>query len=352
VDLPDLRPGDLIACSDPPGPAWIDLVGRAWEAGAAVLSLDPRMPAAARARLLDLTRPTILEGARIDGDGVPPRTGLVIATSGTTGPPKAALLSRDALRRAVDLSAKRLGLAGETWGCPIPVAHIGGMLVVLRGLLLGVGVSFEPDPARSPATWSSIVPTQVRRLVDAGAPLIGRAFLVGGDRLDPGVRAAAEALGARIVATYGMTETCGGVVYDGVPLDEIDVAFEQEGRIVIDGPTLFDGYVGQPARAPGPFRTNDHGRSTIDGLIEVFGRLDEIVIVGGEKFDRQAIRGIIDLIPGVRHVQITVEPDDIYGARLVAVIEADASVTDDVIALAVREHYGPLAVPRIQRLSA
>lgn len=348
MEAPDLRPGDLIACSDPPGPGWHSLIEQAWEAGAAVLPIEPRLPATARDALLARCRPSIVDGQRIhDETVVGARIGLVIATSGTTGAPKAVLLSRDALRAAVQRSSTRLGLEGQPWGCPIPVAHIGGMLVVLRSMFLGVAVDFTHDPATSAAAWSSIVPTQLLRLVRAGARLDGRSFLVGGDRLDPQVRARAEALGARVVHTYGMSETCGGVVYDGIPLDDVIVTIGDDARITIDGPTLFDGYVGSSARR-GAFITNDRGHWGSDGTLEVLGRLDDIVIIAGEKLDRGAVERTVRAVPGVDAAVVRVEDDDERGGALVAEVDA-VDVADAVISDAVRRAHGPLAVPRIER---
>jgi len=348
VELPDLRPGDLIACSEPPGPSWLSLIERAWEAQAAVLPLEPRLPARARDALLARCRPSVVDGVRIhDDEVVGPRIGLVIATSGTTGEPKAVLLSRDALRAAVERSAKRLGLDGEPWGCPIPVAHIGGMLVVLRGLLLGAPVDFTSDPASSRAPWSSIVPLQLARLARAGVRLEGRAFLVGGDRLDADLRARAEELGARILHTYGMSETCGGVVYDGVPLDDVIITLGDDARITIDGPTLFDGYVGADARV-GAFATADRGCWAANGTLEIRGRIDDIVIINGENLDRGAIEATIRQIPGVDAATVRVLHDPDRGASLVARIDAPR-LTDAQLAQIVRDTHGALAVPRIER---
>lgn len=344
-----IRAGDLVACSDPPGPSWLALLERAWAAGAAVLPLEPRLPAATREALLERCRPSIVDGVRVHDEPVAARgLGLVIATSGTTGGPKAVRLSREALRAAVSAGADRLGLDGEPWGCPIPVAHIGGMLVVLRGLLLGVPVSFEPDPAASDAAWSSIVPLQLHRLVASDARIAGRGFLVGGDRLDPTLRAQAEACGAHIVPTYGMTESCGGVVYDGTPLDGVRVTIAADERIVLDGPTLFDGYVGDPDRN-GAFVTNDRGRIDEHGTLTVLGRVDDIVIIAGEKIDRGAVEATLRALPGAAAATIGVEADPARGTGLVAHLPPEGP-DDASLQAAIRAAHGALAVPRIVRV--
>lgn len=341
-----LQPGDLVAITEPPGPRWINLIRNAWDSGAAVLPLDPRLPPAQMDRLIKAANPTCSavdsKLVRHRGPQVPPGTGLVIATSGTTGPPKAVILSQDALHAAVKASAERLSLDGsETWGCPIPVSHIGGMLVVLRGLLLDSPVDFAPEPSKR-AVWASIVPTQLMRLVKKGKALNGRNFLVGGDRLDPAIRTQAEALGARIVATYGMSETSGGVVYEGVPLDGTELRISDDGLIEIAGPTLYSGYRATQGSAPhrGWFTTNDRG-SVQDGVLSVLGRADDVIIIGGEKFSLSSIERTIASIDGVDSATVEAVSDPIYGSHLAISYTGPASPNE--VRFDLRAKHGGLA---------
>ena len=186
--------------------------------------------------------------------------GVFVATSGSTGRPRVVVLRPAALRASAAATAARLGGPGH-WLLALPADHVAGVQVVVRALLAGAppGVQelrggFRPagfaaatarlGPGRR---YTSLVPTQLLRLLDAGGAaldaLLGYdAVLVGGAALDAGLRARAEAAGARVVATYGMTETAGGCVYDGVPLDgvriRLDGAGAEEGRIAVGGPML------------------------------------------------------------------------------------------------------------------
>src|SRR5262249_31752338 len=152
-------------------------------------------------------------------------------------------------------SLDRLDAApGDRWLCCLPAHHISGLGIFVRSLLAGstpvvrdrVDAGLVPsNPGRDGAgcSYVSLVPTQLRRLLDAGAPLSGfRRILLGGAAIPDGLLAEAAAAGARVVTTYGMTETCGGCVYDGVPLDGVQVATDADGRIRIRGPVLFSRY--------------------------------------------------------------------------------------------------------------
>jgi o-succinylbenzoate---CoA ligase len=345
VNLPELAPGDLVAIEHPASEPWLAWVQKCWEAQAVLLPIEPRLPSSAKERLLKFCNPSVINGERVHSNTLEPGLGLIIATSGTTGRPKAVRLSRQAITAAVTLSAQRLQLGNEPWNCPIPVAHIGGMLVVMRGVLLGVPVSFDA-PGVS-VGWASIVPMQLRRLVAQGDRLDDRWFLIGGDRLDSDLREQAENLGARIVHTYGMSETCGGVVYDGVPLDEVTVTIDDQSLIHIDSPTLFDGYMGGPDRQ-GPHQTNDIGTFDSQGHLIVQGRNDDIAIIAGEKLSRAALEAHLSSHPQIRVIQVGIEKHDLRGAKFFAVV--DTSLDDEAIVEYVRSSLGALAVPRIQRV--
>ena len=185
-------------------------------------------------------------------------------TSGTAGEPKLVELHRVAVVVAVSRSAKRLGATpGAPWLCPLTPAHIGGLLVLLRGAILGAPVTMHErfDPERlvhdgEGAAFASVVPAMVRRLVASDLGLHGLTLLVGGDGIDDETADGARARGARIVTTYGLTETCGGFTYDGVPLDGMQVRLDADGAIEVSG---IDGDGGLPAR-PGRDRRRVHDR--------------------------------------------------------------------------------------------
>ena len=273
--------------------------------GPALLPVDPRLPAEQAGALLRALRPATLETQdgiqRLDpGDspGVAPGTAVVIATSGSTGEPKGVELSAAALRHSARASLGRIGARpGEAWLSCLPPSHISGLQVFLRSLLSGVApvVLDRLDAAnagRGAGGYVSLVPTQVRHLLDEPGgreALAGfRAILLGGAAVPAGLRAEAAAAGARVITTYGMSETCGGCVYDGEPLDGVSARIGPGGRIQLAGPVLFSGYRGRPgltaaALDGGWFVTSDVGELDPAGRLTVRGRADGMINTGGEK---------------------------------------------------------------------
>ncbi|MDR2381342.1 MAG: AMP-binding protein, partial [Bifidobacteriaceae bacterium] len=199
---------------------------------------------------------------------LPVGTAVAVPTSGSTGEPQWVALSADALEAGARLSAARLGGTGN-WLLALPPTHIAGINVLVRALFAGravVGVppgpftpeAFAAAAAKLPAgpNFTALVPTQLRRILDGGGDGIGHlrdfvAVLVGGAGLDAALRARAEAAGVRLVATYGMAETCGGCVYDGQPLDSVAVALSGDGVIELSSPTLALGYANAAPGAAG-----------------------------------------------------------------------------------------------------
>jgi O-succinylbenzoic acid--CoA ligase len=335
------QPGDLVAAYLPPGPAWVRLVADVWDAGAALLPLDVRSPDT-RA-VLERAGATIL----VDDDGphrLAPPTGdrslaLVVATSGTSGEPKLVELSRTAVRAAVEGSAESLGSDPEDpWLSCLPPAHIGGLLVLLRAALLGAPVivhpGFDPEAVtrERAARFVSVVPTMLGRLVRTGVDLSGfRAILVGGAELTPDLRTTAERAGARIVHTYGLSESCGGVVYEGRPFRGTRVSLDPAtSEILLEGPTLMRGYRWSPDDGPftadGKLRTGDAGRIDDDGRLRVEGRLDDLIVTGGEKVWPEEVESALRSHPKVADVAVAGRPDDEWGRRVTAfVVPADAA---------------------------
>ena len=225
---------------------------------------------------------------------------MVIATSGSTGVPKGVELAAAALRASAAASLRRIGAGpGERWLCCLPTFHIAGLGILVRSIVSGtepvIAAKADPDViAASGCAHLSLVPTQLRRLLAAGAargqggqdgPAHMAAARCHGDLLP-----AARAAGWPVVTTYGMSETCGGCVYDGVPLDGVAAAPGADGRILISGPVLFSGYRhaarahrGRCNLAAGTFRTADLGYLGPDGRLVIRGRADDVINTGGEK---------------------------------------------------------------------
>ena len=364
--LEHVRPagGDLVAVTLPPGPDWLDLLAETWDAGAALLPIDDRLPEAERASLIERARPTmILDGSggrRVEGEPVEPGIVLVVRSSGTRGAPSFAEFDRAAIDAAVSSSALALGATGEDrWLSCLPLAHVGGLLVLMRALVLGAPVAvherFDPRAAvaEPDVAFTSVVPTMLARLVETGSDLSTfRSILVGGAHLPADLRSRAEDAGARIVETYGMTESCGGVVYDGVPLRGTEVRIATEGQIQLRGPTLMRGYRrggGEPFTLDGWLRTADVGELDPNGRLLVAGRADDVVITGGEKVWPQAVEAALLAHPRVRDVAAAGLPDAEWGERVtVWVVPADAAeppTLEDLRAF-VAGGLPPFAAPR------
>ena len=280
---------------------------------------------------------------------------LVVPTSGSTGEPKGVALPAAALAASADATAERLGGPGH-WLLALPVTHVAGLQVVLRSLRAGTPpvpvdpgspADFVAGTARLPAgrRYTSLVPTQLRRLLDRGATAALRAYdavLLGGAAAPSGLVAEARAAGVAVVVTYGMSETSGGCVYDGVPLRGVTVALDDTGRIVLGGPVLARGYLGGPPFG-GRFVTADLGRLA-GGRLEVLGRADDVIVTGGEKVDPAAVEAALTELPAVREAGVVGVADPEWGQRVVAAVVG--ALTLDQARAHVAARVAPAAAPR------
>jgi o-succinylbenzoate---CoA ligase len=257
---------------------------------------------------------------------------LVIPTSGSSGAPKQVLLGRAAVLASAAASAARLGGTGP-WLLALPSTYVAGFNVVVRSLLAGHRPSVLGDrtPAGVPSdgAFVSVVPTQLHRWLDSPDDRAALArchtVLVGGGPVDASLRRRAEEAGVRAVATYGAAETCGGCVYDGLSLDGVGLALAADGRIRIGGPTLFDGYLDDPAATrtalvDGWFVTSDAGRLDEDGRLRVLGRVDDMVVTGGVNVPAAAVASRLREHPAVTAAEVVGLPDPEWGNRVVAVL--------------------------------
>jgi O-succinylbenzoic acid--CoA ligase len=314
--------------------------------GPAILPLDSGVPAARLRQLIDVFQPSAI----IDGDGeatvrssssgsgisagVSPDTAVIITTSGSTGEPKGVELSAAALSHSARATLARLGARpGERWLLCLPPSHVAGLQVLVRSLISGTERKVAPAAtadalAASGCAHVSVVPTQLVRLLDepgGAAALAGfSSVLVGGAAAGAAVLDRARAAGVNAVTTYGMSETCGGCVYDGVPLDGVRVRSDDEGRLRISGPVLLNRYFGRPdltaaALADGEFVTSDLGR--VDGgRVVVRGRADDVINTGGHKVIPGEVAAALASCPGVREVVVVGRPDPEWGERVTAVV--------------------------------
>jgi O-succinylbenzoic acid--CoA ligase len=311
----DLAPGSRIAFVAEATEPCIALVHAVIARGHVALPMHARWTEAERARWIEIARADLVvrdAGAFVDGDadaGWPaPRDSdplAILSTSGTSGAPKAAVLSRRAFLASARAAHAVLPLGpGDRWLLNLPLAHVGGLSIVTRSLLARSAVVL-PDPGpfdperfvaaieRGRVTFASIVPAMLHRIVAARlrAPSSLRAVLVGGAAASPELVSSARALGYPVRATYGLTEACSQVATDDVhgrlrPLPGIEVAVDE--TIRVRGPTLFDGYSSDGAiECPlrdGWLDTGDLG-ALHDGVLTVLGRRDERIVTGGENVD-------------------------------------------------------------------
>ena len=289
--------------------------------GPAILPLDPDLPGPARGSML-----AAFAGATVRED-----TAVVLATSGSTGRPKAVELSAGALLASATASLRRIGARpGQRWLCCLPMFHVSGLGVLVRSLVAGsypvFAAAVSPEViSASGCALTSLVPTQLRRLLDAGAgpgPL--EKVLVGGAASDGALLAEARAAGWHLITTYGMSETSGGCVYDHVPLDDVQVRLTDE-LVEIAGPTLFSGYLGEPARTSavlgdGWFRTADLGVWRPDGTLAIRGRADDVINTGGEKLVPGEVEAVLGTDAGIADVVVIGLPDREWGEAVTAVV--------------------------------
>ncbi|HEX4254975.1 MAG TPA: AMP-binding protein [Streptosporangiaceae bacterium] len=341
--------------------------------GPAVLPLDPDLPPERLAAILDTFVPAAVHTAdgviqRPEAQPAGPDTAVVIATSGSTGPPKGVELSAAALRHSAQATLDRVGASpGQRWLLCLPATHIAGIQVLVRSLVAGTDPVVVPRAdaevlAGSGCGHVSIVPTQLRRLLDAD-PDAGwaRGFtsvLLGGAAAPAALVDTARAAGVPVLTTYGMSETCGGCVYDGRPLAGVTVATGDAatdgGRIRITGPVLFSGYRERPdltaAAMDGAwFVTSDLGALGPDGRLTVRGRADDVIITGGEKVVAGEVASLLETCPGVREAVVVGRPDPEWGERVTAVIVPDNPAqppTLDLLCRHVRERLPRYALPR------
>lgn len=287
-----------------------------------------------------------------------PGAALVVPTSGTTGAPKAVVLSAAAVTFSAQASHERLGGAGD-WVCPLPTQHIAGLMTVARAVAAGTQVRFvEPSlvdlPTVTERTYLSVVAAQLDRAL-AEPALVERlrgyaAVLVGGSAVRAELIHAARQAGIVAVTTYGASETCGGCVYDGYPLSGVGVEWDAE-RIGLRGPMAFSGYRLRPDLTAEVLDgdlvwTHDRGRF-VDGRLTIWGRLDDVVTSGGEKVDLAHVQAICEEYWGPADaggLALLAVPDSRWGHRIVALSTQvwDLRQVQDVL----RPLVGQAAMPK------
>lgn len=337
--------------------------------------------------VLDGTGPAVHLGGE-DDVAVPAGTAAVVTTSGSTGYPKNVALSRDALLASARATALRIGEGA--WLLALPPTYVAGLQVIVRSVRAGhlpavveghftaeafvAATTALSERAAGQRLLTSLVPTQLTRLIDAGDdPGVRRALaaydaiLVGGQALPDAVSSRAAEHGARLIRTYGASETSGGCVYDGRPLDGVRVAIV-DGEIRLAGPTLADGYLDDAERTAAAFvlddgerwyRTGDAGVFA-DGLLQVTGRIDNVIISGGINVSLDRVERAVRALPGLSGAVVIGVDDDRWGEASVVVVprgdgphgDAAADRLAEVRAAVGREVGAPARPQRIEVVDA
>ena len=335
----------LIALDMPASKTFVDLVQHAWSNGDAVLPIDQRLRPAGKKILLDVMAPSEIIDASFTAstlpNGRPMQDGdaLVIASSGSTGSPKGIIHTHSSLLAGAQASASRLQLTSDDhWLVCIPVSHVGGFSVISRALHIGAALTLLPafdvaavqEAAKNGATHASLVATALSR-IDAS---LFRTILLGGS-------SAPDNLPSNVIATYGMTETGGGVVYNGQPLDNVEIKIV-DGEIFLRCPMLMRAYRDDQTISitDGWYATGDIGEIDENGKLSVRGRQSDMIITGGENVWPSVVEYSLTSHPLVNQVVVRGMPDTTWGQRVVAyVVLNDAAQTPEVKLLSdLREH--------------
>ena len=295
-----------------------------------------------------------LSFGEVRSKGLSKELAMVIGTSGSTGLIKEVAFTRSALVASARASNSFIGATpGSQWSLLLPINHIAGVNVILRSMELGtLPIDLRNFEGEYPySDFTSIVPTQLFRALKSDERLLrhlqsAKTVLVGGASLSQNLREEAQTEGIKIVETYGMTETCGGCVYDGIALNGVEVAINNEGVIKIRGTVMASDYLSSTNHfelQDGWFTTNDLGEIK-DGKLKVLGRVDDVIITGGENLSLIAIEAVLSVrFPDLECAAFGVT-DPQWGQALHIAIVGEAN--ENEISLYLEGALGQIAKPK------
>ena len=325
---PEAAPGERVPLEGPPSVEFVVRLHAILLAGAVAVPVDHRLGEADRAALL--TRGTSPAG-----------TALIVHTSGTTGAPKPVEISLANIHANALGSAVALGLdPGERWLCPMPLSHVGGLMVLLRSAIYATTAILGPATraADDDVTVVSLVPTQLRRLLDAGLQPGARlrVVLLGGAPATTDLLERARAAGWPVRETYGLTQACSQVTVDGFPLPGVTVRIAPDGEILVEGPTVAGG---------GTLHTGDLGR--LDGhRLTVIGRKSDTIVTGGENVAPAEVEAALLTHPAVADAGVFARPDPEWGEAVTASVVLRAPADPEELRAWVGERLARFKVPK------
>jgi len=381
------NPRALIAVTVPPGMGGVlklaSVIGPALDGTGPAIAPMADSPEFIVRQTLEALRPNDPEFP-LESDDI----AIVSATSGSTGTPKGVLLSKQALEASATAFGNRFG-TNNRWVVSMPAHRIAGIMVLVRSWFHNS--PFEIDPsvggartfesaafaattmravresaADGRALMVSLVPTQIARLLESGS--VGIEALQSYDLVLSGAAATPQPmlirmreLGIKVSVSYGMTETCGGCVFDGRPLDGVKVSLGtkddvEPGRVTISGPVTASGYRLRPdldavSFISGQVQTHDVGKLDSSGLLHILGRLDDVVTVGGVNVALSAVESLIRHHPAIEDVAVIDLQDELWGSIPIAYVVTRYHITDtsnliSEIQSTIRDQISRAAVPR------
>jgi O-succinylbenzoic acid--CoA ligase len=366
-----IRPGDRVAIALPAGIEFAEALHGCLLMGAVAMPVDPRLAERERAAI-EATAAAVVDELRVrvrphesralkgsDPARVPPPRdddiALVVHTSGTTAAPRPVELSFGNVQANALGSAVALGLdPAERWLCPLPLSHVGGLMVLLRSAIYGTTAVIAGVERLGEVTLASLVPTQLARVLDAGTPPAPRvrAVLLGGAGADRRLLERAREAGWPVATTYGLTQACsqvtvaevGDVDTSGAALPGVRVSIAPDGEILVAGPTVAGG---------GTLHTGDLGRLDDRGRLIVVGRKADTIVSGGENVAPAEVEAVLLEHPAVADAGVFARLHADWGEAVTArvVLRPGAQATPDDLRAFAAERLARFKVPKVIELA-
>ncbi len=323
--------GEPVPIVLPPGLDFAVMLHACLLTGRAAMPVDSRLGEHERAAIMR-SAPTSV------GEDV----ALVVHTSGTTGEPKPVALTYGNVLAQAQGTAAALGLTDdERWLCPLPLSHVGGLMVLLRSAIYATTAVIGP-PDRDDVTLASMVPTQLARVMDRAPKL--RAVLLGGAAADPTFLKRARVAGWPVAPSYGLTQACssvtigeiGDVETSGRAIPGVEVDIAPDGEILVAGPTV----------PGGDLRTGDLGRLDDRGRLVVIGRKADTIVSGGENVAPAEVEAVLLEHPAVAEAGVFSRPHPEWGEAVTARVVLRSQATELELREWVGERLARFKVPK------